>query len=325
MRLASLRNGTRDGCLVVVDRTGSLCARVPDIAATLQAALDDWSRTEAALRSVSERLETGALGGEPFDPRSAHAPLPRAYEWIDGSTYLNHVVLVRKARGAQPPPTLESEPLVYQGGSGTLLGPRDPLVLGDSAHGLDFESELAVVLGDVPRGTTAREAAGFIRLLMLANDVTYRNLVPDELAKGFGFFVSKPSTAFSPFAVTTDELGSSFRDGRFYLRLRTMLNDAVTGDVETGPEMHFSFCDLVEHIAKTRSFTAGTILGSGTVSNRDPERGVSCLVERRARETIDHGEPMTAYLKSNDKVTIEAFDGAGRSIFGSIEQTVVGP
>ncbi|HVR19027.1 MAG TPA: fumarylacetoacetate hydrolase family protein, partial [Polyangiaceae bacterium] len=195
MRLASLRDGTRDGCLVVVARAGRHCARVPDIAASLQAALDDWSRAEPALRSVSARLETGELGGEPFDPRSAHAPLPRAYEWIDGSTYLNHVVLVRKARGAEPPPTLESEPLVYQGGSGTLLGPRDPLVLQDPEHGLDFESELAVVLGDVPRGTKAREAAGFIRLVMLANDVTYRNLVPNELAKGFGFFVSKPSTA----------------------------------------------------------------------------------------------------------------------------------
>ena len=325
MRLASLRDGTRDGCLVVVARAGRHCARVPDIAATLQAALDDWSRAEPALRSVSARLETGELGGEAFDPLSAHAPLPRAYEWIDGSTYLNHVVLVRKARGAEPPPTLESEPLVYQGGSGTLLGPRDPLVLQDPEHGLDFESELAVVLGDVPRGTTAREAAELIRLVMLANDVTYRNLVPAELAKGFGFFVSKPSTAFSPFAVTLDELGPAFRDGRIYLRLKTTLNDAIAGDVETGPEMHFSFCDLVEHIAKTRSFTAGTIVGSGTVSNRDPERGVSCLVERRARETIDHGEPMTAYLKTNDKVTIEAFDGAGRSIFGSIEQTVVAP
>jgi fumarylacetoacetate (FAA) hydrolase len=308
-----------------VDRAGRHCARVPDIAATLQAALDDWSRAEPALRSVSERLETGGRGGEPFDPRSAHAPLARAYEWIDGSTYLNHVVLVRKARGAEPPKALESEPLVYQGGSGTLLGPREPLVLEDPAYGLDFESELAVVLGDVPRGTKAREAAGFIRLVMLANDVTYRNLVPNELAKGFGFFVSKPSTAFSPFAVTLDELGSAFRAGRFYLRLKTTLNDAVTGDVETGPEMHFSFCDLIEHIAKTRSFTAGTIVGSGTVSNRDPDRGVSCLVERRARETIDHGEPMTAYLKTNDKVTIEAFDDAGRSIFGSIEQTVVAP
>jgi len=325
MRLATLRDGTRGGCLVVVNRAGRLCARVPAVAATLQDALDDWARAEPALRSAAERLEKGELEGVPFDARSALAPLPRAYEWIDGSSYLNHVVLVRKARGAEPPETLESDPLVYQGGSGTLLGPRDPLILPDPSYGLDFESELAVVLGDVPRGTTAADAAGTMRLALLANDVTYRNLVPNELKKGFGFFVSKPSTAFSPFAVTLDELGTDFRDGRFYLTLRTTLNGAVAGDVETGPEMHFSFCDLVEHIAKTRSFTAGTVLGSGTVSNRDPARGVSCLAERRARETIELGAPVTPYLKLGDHVTIEAFDPSGRSPFGSIEQTVVAP
>jgi fumarylacetoacetate (FAA) hydrolase len=190
---------------------------------------------------------------------------------------------------------------------------------------MDFESELAVVLGDVALGTTNAEAASCIRLAMLANDVTYRDLVPAELAKGFGFFVSKPATAFSPWAVTLDELGSDFRHGRFYLSLRSTLNESVVGDVETGPEMHFSFCDLVAHIAKTRSFTAGTILGSGTVSNRDPARGVSCLVERRARETIDHGAPKTAYMKIGDHIAIEAFDASGRSIFGAIEQTVVTP
>jgi fumarylacetoacetate (FAA) hydrolase len=323
MRLSTVRDGSRDGCLVVVDRAGRSCARVPGVAVTLQHALDDWERAEPALRSVAERLERGELAGETFDPRSALAPLPRAYEWIDGSSYLNHVRLVRKARNAEPPETLESDPLVYQGGSGALLGPREPLVLPDAAWGMDFESELAVVLGDVPRGTSAAEAATCVRLAMLANDVTYRNLVPSELAKGFGFFVSKPATAFSPFAVTLDELGDAFHGGRLHLRLRTTLNGAVTGDVETGPEMHFSFFDLVAHVARTRSFTAGTILGSGTVSNADSERGVSCLVERRARETIDRGAPETAYLKPGDHVIIEAFDGAGRSVFGAIEQTVV--
>ncbi|HEX6766273.1 MAG TPA: fumarylacetoacetate hydrolase family protein [Polyangiaceae bacterium] len=325
MRLATLREGTKDGVLVVVDQEGRFCARVPEVAATLQNALDDWARKEPALRSAAARLERGDLVGEAFDPRAASAPLPRAYEWIDGSSYLNHVVLVRKARGAEPPETLERDPLVYQGGSGVLLGPREPLVLPDPSFGLDFESEVAVVLGDVERGTTASEAAGCIRLVMIANDVTYRNLVPPELAKGFGFFVSKPATAFSPVAVTLDEFGSDFRGGRFQLRLRTTFNGRVVGDVETGPEMHFSFCDLVEHIAKTRSYTAGTILGSGTVSNRDEARGVSCLAERRARETIARGAPETAYMKVGDHVVIEAFDASGRSVFGSIEQTVVAP
>jgi fumarylacetoacetate (FAA) hydrolase len=325
MRLATLRDGSRDGSLVVVDSSGRRSARAPETLRTLQMALDDWPRAEPALRSLAERLEQGELAGEAFDPERAHAPLPRAYEWIDGSSYLNHVKLVRKARGAEPPATLESDPLVYQGGSGVLLGPREPLILPDPDYGMDFESELAVVLGDVARGTRARDAAASIRLVLLANDVTYRNLVPAELAKGFGFFVSKPATAFSPLAVTLDELGSHYRDGRFYLTLRTLRNGDVVGNVETGSEMHFSFCDLVEHVAKTRSLTAGTILGSGTVSNRDPTRGVSCLVERRARETIDHGAPTTAYLKIGDRVVIEAFDGTGRSVFGAIEQSVVAP
>ncbi len=325
MRLATLRDGSRDGALVVVDRGGNLCARVPGVAATLQAALDHWERAEPALRAVAERLENGDLAGEAFDPKIARAPLPRAYEWIDGSSYLSHVRLVRKARGAEPPETLEGDPLVYQGGSGDLLGPRDPLVLPDEAWGMDFEGELSVVLGDVPRGAGAEAAEACIRLALLANDVTYRNLVPGELAKGFGFFVSKPATAFSPFAVTLDELGDAYRGGRFHLRLRVTLNGTLLGDLETGPEMHFSFFDLITHIAKTRAFTAGTLLGSGTVSNREKERGVACLVERRAQETIEHGAPKTAYLKNGDHLTIDAVDANGKSVFGSIEQTVVAP
>ena len=243
---------------------------------------------------------------------------------MDGSAYLNHVELVRKARGAEPPEGLERDPLVYQGGSGVLLGPRDPLVLPDAKSGLDFEGEIAVVLGDVPRGTTEERAADHVRLLLLANDVTYRDLVPAELKKGFGFFVSKPATAFAPFAVTPDELGVAFEGGRPFLRLSCTYSGARIGDLETGPEMHFSFFQLIAHITRTRALTAGTILGSGTVSNRDPERGVSCLVERRARETLAGGAPITPYMKAGDTIRLEAFDSSGRSVFGAIEQAVAG-
>jgi fumarylacetoacetate (FAA) hydrolase len=322
MRLGTLRDGTRDGTLIVVDRTGHRFSHAAGIAPTLQAALDDWNRVEPALRALSQRLDDGAAAGEPVDAGQLSAPLPRAYEWIDGSSYLNHIRLVRRARNADLPPDLETDPLVYQGGSGVLLGPRDPLPLLDPAWGLDFEAELAVVLADVPRGTTAAEAAPHIRLVMAANDVTYRNLVAAELAKGFGFFVSKPATAFSPFAVTVDELAPSFHDGRVFARLRSTLDDTIVGDLETGPEMWFSFADLIGHVARSRALVAGTILGSGTVSNRDPARGVSCLVERRMIETIEHGAPRTPYLKAGDVVRIEAFDAHGRSLFGAIEQTV---
>ena len=260
-----------------------------------------------------------------MDPRRLAAPLPRAYEWVDGSAFLNHVRLVRKARGAEPPPTLETDPLVYQGGSGVLLGPSDDISLPDPAWGLDFESEVCVILGDVPPGTRAGDAAGLVRLVLLANDVTLRNLVPDELAKGFGFFQSKPATAFSPFAVTPDELGDAWSGGRVHLRLRTQLNGALVGDPSAGDDMHFSFFDLVGHIARTRGFTAGTILGSGTVSNADRARGISCLAERRTIEIIDGGKPLTPFLRAGDTVRIEMLDAAGRSLFGAIEQKVVSP
>jgi fumarylacetoacetate (FAA) hydrolase len=230
---------------------------------------------------------------------------------------------VRKARGAQPPATLETDPLVYQGGSGVLLGPRDPIPLADAAWGLDFESEICVVLGDTPQATTSDEAGSHVRLLMLANDVTLRNLIPAELAKGFGFFNSKPATAFSPFAITPDELGDAWKGGRVHLALRTELNGALAGDPQAGPEMHFSFFDLIAHIAKTRAFTAGTILGSGTVSNADTARGVSCLAERRMREIIESGKPTTEFLKVGDRVRIEMLDASGASLFGAIEQQVV--
>jgi fumarylacetoacetate (FAA) hydrolase len=323
MKLATLRDGSRDGALVVVRRDGTAFARAAGVAPTLQAALDDWERTSTALRALAAKLEAGE-GGEPLEVTALAAPLPRAYEWIDASAYLNHVRLVRKARGAPPPDTLTTDPLVYQGGSGVLLGPTDDLPLGDPADGLDFEAEVCVILGDTPIGTRADDAERHVRLLMLANDVTRRNLVPAELAKGFGFFQSKPATAFSPFAVTPDELGGAWRDGRVHLRLRSIYNGALVGDPEAGPEMHFSFNDLLAHITRTRAYCAGTILGSGTVSNADPARGVSCLAERRAIEMIDLGRAKTPYMKAGDTIAIEMLDGAGTSIFGRIEQRVVG-
>ncbi|HET6150084.1 MAG TPA: fumarylacetoacetate hydrolase family protein [Polyangia bacterium] len=327
MKLASLRQDGhgRDGALVVVRGDNQTFTPAAAVAASLQAALDDWERVAPRLQELAAALSSGAVAGQPLDPRALGAPLPRAYEWIDGSAYLNHVILVRRARGADPPPTLQTDPLVYQGGSGVLLGPSDDIPLGDPAWGLDFEAEVAVILGDTPRGTraTADAAAGCVRLVLLANDITLRNLVPDELAKGFGFLCSKPATAFSPIAVTPDELGPAWRDGRVHLRLRTTYNGELVGDVDAGPEMHFSFYDLIAHVARTRAFTAGTILGSGTVSNADPARGVSCLAERRARETIAGGKPITPYLAVGDTVAIEMLDSAGVSVFGRIEQRVV--
>ncbi|HEX9288580.1 MAG TPA: fumarylacetoacetate hydrolase family protein [Anaeromyxobacteraceae bacterium] len=326
MRLATLRDGSRDGRLAAVRRDGEALAPATSIAPTLQAALDDWERCEPRLRALAADLDRGAVTGEPVVPERLHAPLPRAYEWVDGSAFLNHVRLVRKARGAEPPPTLETDPLVYQGGSGVLLGPRDPIPLLDERLGLDFEGEVCVVLGDVPQGTRAPDAGRHVRLLLLANDVTFRNLVPDELAKSFGFFQSKPATAFSPFAATPDELGPAWRDGRVHLRLRVTYRGALVGDCDAGPEMHFSFFDLVQHIARTRAFTAGTILGSGTVSNADPARGVSCLAERRMLEIIaagPGGKPATPYMARGDHVEIEMRDAAGRNVFGTLSQEVV--
>jgi len=326
MKLATLRDGTRDGRLLVV-RTGENHDAVgvpsPDAWPTLQRALDDWDAAAPALRAIAAKLASGQIDGVPIDYGRLAAPLPRAYEWIDGSAFLNHVILVRKARKAEVPPTLETDPLIYQGGSGDMLGPRDPIGVRDFAWGLDYESEVCVVLGDTPQGTTAAGAADCVRLVMLANDCTLRNLVPAELAKSFGFFQSKPATAFSPFAVTPDELGDAWRDGRLNMRVRSTYNGAVIGDCDAGPEMHFSFFQLIQHIAKTRRFTAGTILGSGTVSNAERARGVSCLAERRMIETIDGGTPSTPFMAIGDRIQIEAVDARGGSPFGVIDQTVV--
>lgn len=325
MKLASLRGPGRDGTLVVVRRDGAVFARAGAEIPTMQAALDDWDTNEPRLRALAEALLRGEIQGEPLDPAALAAPLPRAFEWVDGSAYINHIVLVRKARGAEPPETLRTDPLVYQGGSSVLLAPREDIVIADERWGLDFEAEVCVILGDVPAGTTKHEASRYVRLLCLANDVTLRNLIPAELAKGFGFFNSKPATAFSPFAVTPDELGEDFRDGRVFLKLRSIYNGEVVGDCEAGPEMFFSFYDLLEHITKTRAFGAGTILGSGTVSNVDRARGISCLAERRMIETIEEGAPKTPFMKAGDTIAIEMLDRQGRDIFGRIEQKVVKP
>ena len=324
MKLATRNNGTRDGELVVVHSNSQTLVSASSIAANLQAALDDWDASEPKLRGLAEQLETGQhTGAEPVDLQQLLSPLPRAYEWIDGSAYINHIVLVRKARGAEPPATLETDPLVYQGGSGAFLAPREPIPLLNDDQGLDLEAEICVVLGDTPLGTSASDAPAHVRLLMLANDVTLRNLIPEELKKGFGFFVSKPATAFAPFALTPDELGDHFRGGRMHLPLCSYINNRKIGHPHAGPEMHFSFYDLIAHITQTRRLTAGTILGSGTVSNEDAARGVSCLAERRMREILESGEAKTPFLKPDDEVRIEMCDADGRNLFGTICQKVV--
>ncbi len=325
MKLATLRDGSRDGRLLVVRGDGAVATAAPAPWTTMQRALDDWDQARPMLAATAAALDGGALDGTPVDPSRLAAPLPRAYEWVDGSAYLNHVILVRKARKAEPPATLTTDPLVYQGGSGDMLGPRQSIVLPDPAWGLDYESEVVVILGDTPRGVAAADAAPYVRLVMLANDVTLRNLIPDELAKGFGFFQSKPATAFSPFAVTPDELGDAWRDGRLHARVRSTYNGQVIGDCDAGPEMHFSFHDLIAHLTKTRRYTAGTILGSGTVSNAERARGISCLAEIRMIETIETGAPKTPFMKVGDRIQIEAVLPDGGSPFGQIDQVVIGP
>ena len=325
MKLGTLRNGTRDGELVVVSRDNSRFARAAAVAPTLQAALDRWDESATELEELYRGLCRDGAAGEPVDISRFHAPLPRAYEWVDGSAYINHIVLVRKARNAEPPETLLTDPLVYQGGSGVLMGPTDDIVLHEEGWGLDFESEICVILGDTPMGTSGKDVDKHIRLFMLCNDVTLRNLIPQELKKGFGFFCSKPASAFSPFAVTADELGEAWNDGRVDLDMQTRYNGSLFGDPAAGPEMHFSFRDIVGHITRTRSFTAGTIVGSGTVSNQDTRRGSSCLSEKRMLEKIGEGSFSTPYMKVGDRVEISMIGRSGESIFGGIDQRVVSP
>jgi fumarylacetoacetate (FAA) hydrolase len=324
MKLASLKRGGRDGELVVVSRDLTRCVAVPEVAPTLQKALDDWRRAEPGLRAVADILEQGNLAtAEPFDATRAAAPLPRAYQWLDGSAYLHHVELVRKARKAEMPPSFYSDPLMYQGGSDSFIGPTDKILAGDEAGGIDFESEVAVVTDDVPMGVSPVDAAGHIKLVMLVNDVSLRNLIPVELAKGFGFVQGKPATAFSPVAVTPDELGSAWDGRKVILPLMSSLNGKLFGKPNAGVDMNFDFPTLIAHAARTRELEAGTVIGSGTVSNRDPAAGSACLAERRMIETIEEGAPRTPFLKFGDRVRIEMVDSSGRSIFGAIDQKVV--
>jgi fumarylacetoacetate (FAA) hydrolase len=324
MKLATLKDKTRDGQLVVVSRDNSKITDASAAARTMQEALDRWDEVKPKLESIYRDLNDGKISGRPIAVEQLTAPLPRAYEWIDGSAYINHVLLVRKARNAEPPKTLKTDPLIYQGGSGVLLGPTDPIYLADEAWGCDFESEVAVILGDTPQGTKKENAGKYIRLITILNDVSLRNLIPAELEKGFGFFQSKPASAFAPIAVTPDELGEAWQGGRVHLPLVTHYNGQKFGDPNAGPEMFFGFHELIEHITKTRSYTAGTILGSGTVSNEDRARGSSCLAEKRMIEIIDTGKASTPFMKPGDRIDIEMFDKAGRSIFGKISQQVVG-
>ena len=334
MKLATLRAADardRDGRLVLVSKDLSRMLPAESVAPSLQAALDDWARLEGSLRTIATRLESGE--GEAFDPRNCLSPLPRAYQWADGSAYVNHVELVRKARNAPMPASFWTDPLMYQGGSDTFLAPTGTIPLADASWGLDFEAEVAVVTDDVPRGASATEAAKRIRLVMLVNDVSLRNLIPEELAKGFGFFQSKPSSAFSPIAVTPDELGPHWDGGRLHRPLAVDYNGAPFGRANAGVDMTFDFPTLIAHAAKTRALAAGTIIGSGTVSNRgadggpgrpiiDGGVGYSCIAEQRTVETLRHGAPRTAFMKSGDRVCIRMHDAQGQSIFGEILQQV---
>jgi fumarylacetoacetate (FAA) hydrolase len=322
MKLASLREG-RDGRLVVVARDLKTCVAVPDIAPTLQRAIDDWSKTAPQLTRVFELLNAEKIGGaKAFDPKGCLSPLPRAYQWADGSAYVTHVELVRKARGAEMPPSFWTDPLMYQGGSDGFIGPRDPILARDEAWGIDFEAEVSVITDDVPMGVDAQAAGKHIKLLMLVNDVSLRNLIPAELAKNFGFFQSKPASAFSPVAVTPDELGAAWRDGKVHLPLTVDFNGARFGSPNAGEDMTFSFPQLIAHAAKTRSLCAGTVVGSGTVSNKDHSHGSCCIAERRTLEQIEQGAPKTPFMKFGDRVKIEMLDRDGNSIFGAIDQEV---
>jgi fumarylacetoacetate (FAA) hydrolase len=334
LKLASLKSG-RDGRLVVVSRDLHWYADASHIAPTLQAALDDWAEAAPKLELLATDLEHEAIPRERFHERDAAAPLPRAYQWADGSAYVNHVELVRKARGAEMPASFWTDPLMYQGASDSFLSPRDPIPLKDEAWGCDMEGEICVVTDDVPLGATREQALGAIRLVGLVNDVSLRNLIPGELAKGFGFLQSKPASTLSPVLVTPDELGPDWRDGKLHRPLLVALNGEPFGRADAGADMTFDFGTLVAHVAKTRSLVAGSILGSGTVSNKGADGGpgksvgegglgYSCIAEIRMIETIETGGPKTPFLRHGDRVRIEMKDEAGHSIFGAIEQEVVG-
>lgn len=323
MKLASLKEGGRDGVLIVVDRDLKHAIKVSEIAPTLQQALEHWDQTEAHLVAVYDALNKGKFHGFAIDAASLGAPIARTYQWLDGSAYLSHVERVRKARDAELPDRLLTDPLMYQGGGDSLLGPGDPICLGDEAWGLDFESEIGVITDDVPMGVSAQAAAQHIKLLVLINDISLRNLIPEELAKGFGFLQSKPSSALSPVAVTPDEFASAWDGRRAHLPLLTYLNDEQFGNPDAGLDMQFDFPTLISHAARTRTLTAGTMIGSGTVSNVNVERGFSCLLEKRMLEIIESGKASTPFLRHGDRVRIEMFGINGQSVFGAIEQEVI--
>lgn len=332
MKLASLKDGSRDGKLVVVNERLTYCTDASHIAPTLQAALDNWDHVAPKLQVLAESLSHNAVPTLRFHEHDALSPLPRAYQWADGSAYVNHVELVRKARGAKMPESFWTDPLMYQGGSDTFIAPRDPIRMRDEAYGIDMEGEIAVITGDVPMGVNAEGALSHVKLVLLVNDVSLRGLIPGELGKGFGFFQSKPSSAFSPVAVTPDELGEAWKDGKLHLPLHVDLNGQPFGRAEGGVDMTFDFGQLIAHAAKTRALSAGTIIGSGTVSNKlnggpgkslsDGGAGYSCIAELRMIETIEDSEAKTPFLKFGDTIRIEMLDGDGHTIFGAIEQTV---
>ncbi len=333
MKLASLIDGTRDGTLVVVSRDLKRYVTATSIAATMQQALDNWSRLHEPLQALYDDLQSGTIEGQPFDQQAAHSPLPRAFQWADGSAYVNHVALVRKARGAEMPESFWTDPLMYQGGSDDFMPPRAPIKIPDTSWGVDMEAEIAIITDDVRMGVSAQNAADHIKLVMLVNDVSLRNLIPAELAKGFGFFQSKPSTAFSPVAVTPEELGDAWRDTIVHREMQVDLNGTPLGRANAGIDATFTLAELVSHAAKARNLGAGTIIGSGTISNRDPDgspgspvnaggRGYSCLAEVRMVETIRNGKPSTPFMGYGDRVTIDMHDDEGASIFGRIDQIV---
>jgi|TARA_B110000091_G_scaffold209389_1_gene250510 fumarylacetoacetate (FAA) hydrolase len=323
MKLATLKNNTRDGQLVVVSRDLTTAVVVTDIADTLQQAIDNWSEVSNKLATVYQALNNGTLANTLiFDQSNCESPLPRAYQWADASAYVNHVELVRKARNAEMPATFWTDPLMYQGGSDAFIGPRDDIQVASEDFGIDFESEVAVITDDVPMGASAEEAASHIKLLMLVNDVSLRNLIPAELAKGFGFFGSKPSSAFSPVAITPDELGNAWDGKKLHLPLTTHFNNQLFGQPNCGIDMTFDFPTIVAHAAITRPLSAGCIVGSGTISNYDRSAGSSCLAEKRMLEIIADGKPSTSFMSFGDTVRIEMFDDNGDSIFGAIDQII---
>ncbi|MCC5873989.1 MAG: fumarylacetoacetate hydrolase family protein [Gammaproteobacteria bacterium] len=323
MKLASLNDGSRDGCLILVSQDLSEAVAAADIAATLQGALDDWKQVAPALAARSDALNAGKAEYRfPFAAHRCLAPLPRAFQWVDASAYVNHMELVRKARGAEMPPSFWEDPLIYQGGSDHLLAAHAPIAIRSEAWGTDLEAEIAVITDDVPMGSTPEAAGQHIRLLMLINDISLRHLIPGELAKGFGFYQSKPASACSPVAVTPDELGAAWDGRRLHLPLVSSVNGRRLGAPEAGSDMTFDYPTLLAHAARTRRLGAGTILGGGTVSNVDRSHGSACLAEVRMLETLAHGEAKTEFLKAGDRVRIEMFDPAGQSIFGAIDQVV---